>query len=445
MSAATSMRSGVADDTDTRLSGWRLVAARIVVFGVIGFTVSIGVYALFGTDLARILATTCDTPLFGCLLTPEQAAPLARFGVTPHLLAVGVIALSGVAILLANAVAGILLWRRSDDWMAMLVALVLVLLPAVFTPMFDGLRGWWQIPAQVLSDAGILSWFLLMGLFPSGRFVPRWIWVSILAAGWFAIGPGNILPNALALPIILFIFGSFIGAQIYRYRRASTPTQRQQTKWAVTGFVLSLVVNQLFWQPAGWVPALQRKDSLYTLLFLPDSFLIICIVAVSFGVAILRYRLYDIDVIIRRALLYAPLTGVLAAVYFGVVVGAQNLAQRVTGHGDQPVIIVASTLLIAALFSPLRRRLQDLVDRAFYRHKYDAARTLTAFGERMRMETDLGVLGEHLVDVVHRTMQPAHVSLWVRAPVPAVSGSTTTPTTTLDVEHVLAPGPASPT
>lgn len=445
MSEMTSGRVGAIGDAGTRLSGRRLVVARVVVFGIIGFTVCLGVYALFGTDLVRILATPCDNPINDCLIAPEQIAPLARLGVTPHLFAVGAIALSGMAVLLANAVAGILLWRRSDDWMAMLVALVLVLLPAVFTPMLGGLRGWWVIPAQGLSDAGIVSLFFLMGIFPSGRFVPRWIWASILVAGWLAVGPSSSLPSALALPLVLFVFGSFVGAQIYRYRRASTPTQRQQTKWAVTGLVLSLVVNQLFWQPAGWVPALQRKDSLYTLLFLPDSVLIISIVAVCFSVAILRYRLYDIDVIIRRALLYAPLTGVLAAVYFAVVVGAQALAQRITGHGDQPVIIVASTLLIAALFSPLRRRLQDLVDRAFYRHKYDAARTLTAFGARMRMETDLGVLGEHVVEVVHETMQPAHVSLWVRAPIPTVSGSTTTPMTTLDVEHALVPGPASPT
>jgi hypothetical protein len=139
--------------------------------------------------------------------------------------------------------------------------------------------------------------------------------------------------------------------------------------------------------------------------------------ALAIGIAILRYRLYDIDILINRALVYGTLTAVLAAVYFGVVVGVQALVGTVNREASRsPVIIVASTLLIAALFNPLRQRLQAFIDRRFYRSKYDAARTIEAFSATLRTETDLAQLSERLLEVVEETMQPASVSLWLRQP-----------------------------
>lgn len=133
------------------------------------------------------------------------------------------------------------------------------------------------------------------------------------------------------------------------------------------------------------------------------------------GMAITRSHLWSIDVIIRRTLIYGSLTAVLAAFYFGVVIGAQFVTQRLTGASKQePVVIVATTLLIATLVAPLRRWIQAGIDRAFYRSKYDARLTLTAFSAKMRVETDLEELSEDLVAVVHETMQPAHVTLWLR-------------------------------
>jgi hypothetical protein len=134
-------------------------------------------------------------------------------------------------------------------------------------------------------------------------------------------------------------------------------------------------------------------------------------------VAILRYRLYDIDIIIKRTLLYALLTIILAALYFGLVIGAQRLTQAFSGQrvGQQPVVIVLSTLLIAALFTPLRARLQGWIDRRFYRSRYDAAKTLAAFSATLRSEVDLAQLNEQLLGVVEQTMRPAHASLWLRA------------------------------
>jgi len=141
----------------------------------------------------------------------------------------------------------------------------------------------------------------------------------------------------------------------------------------------------------------------------------VLIVPLTLGLAILRFRLYDIDLLINRTLVYSILTVLLALVYVGLVIGLQSLVHLFTGQaGQSPVVIVASTLAIAALFRPLRHRTQRVIDRRFYRRKYDATKTLEAFSATLRNEVDLGQLREHLLAVVKETMQPAHVSLWLR-------------------------------
>jgi hypothetical protein len=134
---------------------------------------------------------------------------------------------------------------------------------------------------------------------------------------------------------------------------------------------------------------------------------------VAVGIAIFKYRLYDIDRIINRTLVYASLTAILVGVYFGGVTATQALFRTLTGQEKLPqLVVVASTLVIAALFNPLRRRIQSFIDRRFYRSKYDARKTLESFSVKLRDETDLEALNNELVGVVRETMQPAHVSLW---------------------------------
>jgi hypothetical protein len=213
---------------------------------------------------------------------------------------------------------------------------------------------------------------------------------------------------ALILSVALY-------AQVFRYRHVSNPIERQQTKWVVTGLLVwmaYLVFSTFPWLaqqnlPAGeplpgWVPLTSA-----------GWWLSLNILPLSLSIAMLRYRLFDVDVIIRRTLQYALLTGLLALVYFGVVVVLQTVFRGVTGQQSQ-VVIVISTLAIAALFNPLRVRVQDFIDRRFYRAKYDAEQTLTQFAATARDEVDMDKLTDALLGAVEETMQPDNVSLWLK-------------------------------
>jgi len=213
-------------------------------------------------------------------------------------------------------------------------------------------------------------------------------------------------------------------ALLYRYRWVSTPVQRQQIKWVVFAATFALVdVSVVFLVLRllpSYFPVLGVSTQLHNLVVLILVGFLPVLFPLSIGIALLRYRLYDIDIIINRTLVYGSLTALLALLYFGLVIGLESLVRLFTGQVSQsPVIIVASTLAIAALFQPLRKRIQAIIDRRFYRSKYDAAKTVAAFSATLRQEVDLDQLREHLLAVVQETMQPAHVSLWLRPPPPA--------------------------
>jgi hypothetical protein len=216
---------------------------------------------------------------------------------------------------------------------------------------------------------------------------------------------------------LVLAYGSPVALQIYRYRRVSTPVQRQQTKWVVFGLVSAILLLLLAIFAQGFIPPIGRVGALLYLAcdsIAPLAFLLIpsCVT-----IAILRSQLWDVDVLINRTLVYGTLTILLALIYVGLVIGLGSLVRLFTGQLAQaPIVIVASTLAIAALFQPLRHRIQAIIDRRFYRRKYDTAKTLEAFSATLRNKVDLSQLREHLLSVVQETMQPTQVSLWLRPP-----------------------------
>jgi hypothetical protein len=280
------------------------------------------------------------------------------------------------------------------------------------------------------------GWFLivvfLLLLFPTGRLPsPRWrpvLWGAVgfvalfTLASWLAPVSIDVRLPAVRNPLgldtvvgVLFTEAVYFAvppliaacgaAVISRFRR-SRGNERQQLKWFAyaVGIMIVLFVLWFSLSLAGLAPP---NALMWTvpLLGLP----------VAVGVAVLKHRLYDIDVLINRTLVYGALTATLALVYLGGVVLLQRTLAFLTGEGSQ-LAVVASTLAIAALFNPLRRRVQAFVDRRFYRQKYDAAMTLETFSSMLRDETDLDALGEGMVGVVRETMRPEHASLWLRPP-----------------------------
>jgi len=359
--------------------------------------------------------------------TAGVRAALAEMGLSAGGYALYNVALDAVFVSVFAVVAIIIFWRRSDDPVALLVATMLVVwgpLNGLFVLTPGATR--WMSPAlemtldRVPTFVGYMAWMLFFYLFPSGRFVPRW--TRWLAHCWFIFvglwtftpfGPPSWPPFLFNVSILL-LWGSFPIAQLYRYARVSDATQRQQTKWVVFGIAVAVagVLTTIFTLGAAVdLPPEEVGPKMLSMLLM-DAFMLF--IPLSIGVAVLRARLFDIDVVINRTLVYGSLTAMLALVYFGGVATAQAIFRGLTGQEQQPQLaIVVSTLVIAALFNPLRRRNQSFIDRRFYRRKYDARKTLDAFSARLRDETDLQALNDDLVGVVRETMQPTHVSLWL--------------------------------
>lgn len=229
----------------------------------------------------------------------------------------------------------------------------------------------------------------------------------------------SIWPGLLFVLVPLVVFGSLVFAQVYRYRRVSTPVERQQTKWVVFGAAIALLGFLLlgYLLPTFlklFIP-LQSIGLLPSVILVTSIYLLLLLIPLSIAIALLRYRLWDVDVLINKTLVYGLLTSTLVAVYAVCIVGLEALLRGLFNQTSE-IAIVISTLVIAALFQPLRKRIQAIIDRRFFRRKYDAVRTLAAFSATLRNEVNLNQLSDQLVAVVHETMQPAHISLWLRAP-----------------------------
>jgi hypothetical protein len=284
----------------------------------------------------------------------------------------------------------------------------------------------WAFPIRFLQSLGIWLALTYYYIFPDGRFFPRWsralmVGIGIYALILFIYEPLPDLMN-LSTPkdsIFFSIFYSLIIlgtlVQIYRYRKVSHLTERQQTKWVIFGLaVLGIVATTYSLWPFIFRELRQPglTHALYYMAGGTINVLALFFFWLCFAIAILQYRLWDIDVIIRKTLVYGALTASLALVYFGSVVLLQGLLTAV-GSPRTAVVTVLSTLAIAALFTPLRRRLQNGIDHRFYRRKYDAEKALAEFGQTAREEVDLESLSQALLAVVNDTMQPEKATLWL--------------------------------
>jgi len=337
--------------------------------------------------------------------------------------------------------------RNRIGWLTILLAILIVLESIVssYLANFDipppnpspafYLGAWYTGVGWVLTPATL---FFIVLLFPTGRILTqRWRWVVAFGLGmviytvivssfgrgwesfeadWFLANPLALLPEAtlfdiplyeLPLPFLPVIFALLCALSlIIRYRRAGI-VERKQIKWFLFAGSLFVLILPL----SGVIYLLELENvgsDLSNLLFT----LGVLAFPGAIGIAILRYNLFDIDLIIRKTLIYSVLTAMLALVFFGVVIVLQGIFGAVSGQ-QSAISIVISTLIIAALFAPLRRRVQDFIDRRFYRRKYDAHKTLAAFGQFVRDETDLDALTAELLRVTEETMQPERTSLWL--------------------------------
>ncbi len=422
--APTAMTESRERHSSARLQGSWLLLARVgwvalVVLTLAIFFASLPVYV-------ALLQTPCAGPVCEYQqLTPGQAETLTGMGLSIGAYVAYTVALTLATLVVCLVVSALIAWRRSDDRMALLVALLLVTNGAigVATAVSES-RSPWQVPNECLTFLALALFLLVFLLFPSGQFVPRWtrwLLVVFLVAQvpftFFQVPP--LIPNAPASQLGWLVWlgeGATLAlVQLYRYRRVSSPLQRQQTKWVVFGLAVPTTVGVIVTVPTLIFPVLSSPSSLYPLAYNQVGILVPLFIPLSFGFAMLRSRLWDIDIIINRTLVYGTLTVILTAVYVGLIIGLQALLRDIISQ-DSGVAIVISTLAIAALFQPLRRRVQRIIDRRFYRSKYDAAKTVAAFSATLRQEVDLDQLREHLLAVVQETMHPAHVSLWLRPP-----------------------------
>ncbi len=391
---------------------WLLIVLTVVALQVVGLPA-----------LYRQLETTCTAATILCEETGQpteaQAAVFAAAGLSLDRYAALITGIEALMVGIWIGVGVVIFVLRAGDWLALLVALMLIVFSSAtfISGSLSAAAAAYPILAVPVATLAVLGEMLIVAfflLFPNGRLFPRWLWwlipVRAVAAILDYVPAFRSLPAAdtistfLLLPAIV----AMLAVQAYRYRRISTPRERSQTRWVLYGtvvglgtFLLLLIVTGVtgFWQ------------SPWSVLVWTAVNVVVTVIPITFGVAMLRSNLWDIDVVIRRTTIYAVLTALLGLVYFGSVVVLQQFLTPITG--DSAPAVVLSTLLIAALFLPLRRRVQDVIDRRFFRRKYDAEKVLAQFAATARDETDLDALTAELVRVIQETMQPERVGVWL--------------------------------
>lgn len=418
-----------------RLPGRRFVILRML-WGCVALLCA-------GTFLASLPARRDALLRSASALRPE----LSHLGISASFHVAYNLAFETTVALVFFAVAAFIAWSKRDDEAALAISLMLIAFGAALPGTIYSLvaqQPIWDMPFGFLLALGWLSALVVLCVFPDGTFVPRWTRpLAILGAVWIAaffafLGPLSeshrwLLVTSYLVWATFFALGAF--AQFYRYTRVSSFRERQQTKWVVFGSMAALGGTCLAVAYHVAVLALTPTapaNVLYRFAAAALLSLASLLIPLSVAVAMLRHRLYDIDVLINRTLVYGTLTGLLAVIYFAAVFIFAQALQTFTQQGSD-VAIALSTMLIAALFQPLRRSVQAGIDRRFYRSKYDAAHALESFSASLPFLVDKNDLRERLVTVVEETMQPTHVTVWLQSPAAktlptfdAASGSRTT-------------------
>ncbi len=412
------------------VSGRQVVRVRVAWGVVAGLLVAL--YVLLLPAYWAQLDTVCGGAR--CALaqpSPASAVALYSLGLSVAGYARLTLAVTLTSSLICFAVAGVIIWRKSDDRMALVVALAVVALGTALAPnQLETARTPWQLLALVVDVINFAVLFLAFALFPSGGFVPRW--TRWLVSGWVVAGAAVVGVLLVSGPLWITAYeavwsvatAGLVVAQVYRYRVVSDAHARAQTRWVVFSGSAALVIALALTAPALLVPSLGQRGSLFELLGPPIGALAIAAVALSIGIAILRYHLYDIDVIIERTVVYTILFTVLAVVYEGgVVVLEKGLLSSTRQSGL--VAEAAFAFVVGTLAQPLHRRIDQGLARVFYRRKYVADRQIEALSKQLRhqwrVESRPEAWEEAAEQRIERALdamrhQPANQSAYVQPP-----------------------------
>jgi hypothetical protein len=378
------------------------------------------VFIIATVNTARLPLPSCINPELPCSatvqVTLEDVAIAAAAGLPVSLLWLS-LAFSVTARLSLALVGLLIFFRKSDDWMAMFIS------AALMTVLLEGAQG---VPAaaaplvNLLFGIGTALFLPLPIIFPNGRFEPPWMKWPIIAVTVPYVALVTLFIDSphygLFTAVVTFLWiGLSLYAMPYRYFRVSSPIERQQIKWVLLGIATTFVTAIYYATFTALYPASQPSLTRLVLQLINMPLYVAGYGFFAFAMlrAMLRHRLWDVDIIIRRTLVYTVLSALLALVYFGAVILLQSVFDSVSGR-QPPLVIVASTLLIAALFAPLRQRVQAVIDRRFFRKKYDAQQILAQFAQTARDEVEMEALTAELCRVVQETMQPNRISLWLK-------------------------------